>query len=202
MTSAPGGQPREPQAAMSVSVTLAELADVAFRTPNGGSVNAGALHLLLRGLLEHLRLQDASTQLSEDERGLLEPGAGAGGRPRAVVLQAEGRPGSPRGSPSTTEPPTPRQDTDRTGTDACQTTQLTKRMEAIEEGMTKVSSHPWECAHLQRGARLLAWPCAGHHPALHGVLPYTGMCPCGASPMQGLVHGDLCCPKTGEPGKV
>ncbi|XP_027324871.3 uncharacterized protein C16orf96 homolog isoform X1 [Anas platyrhynchos] len=139
VTSAPGGQPREPQAAMSVSVTLAELADVAFRTPNGGSVNAGALHLLLRGLLEHLRLQDASTQLSEDERGLLEPGAGAGGRPRAVVLQAEGRPGSPRGSPSTTEPPTPRQDTDRTGTDACQTTQLTKRMEAIEEGMTKVT---------------------------------------------------------------
>lgn len=190
---------------MSVSVTLAELADVAFRTPNGGSVNAGALHLLLRGLLEHLRLQDASTQLSEDERGLLEPGAGAGGRPRALVLQAEGRPGSPRGSPGTAEPPSPRQDTGRPGTDTCQTTQLTKRMEAIEEGMTKVSSRPRQGAHLQWGAShagLLAWPCAGRHPALHGVLPYTGMCPCGASPMQGLLPGDLCCPKTGEPGKV
>lgn len=41
---------------MSVAVTLAELADVAFRTPRGCSVNAGALQLLLRGLLEHLRL--------------------------------------------------------------------------------------------------------------------------------------------------
>ncbi|XP_047922602.2 uncharacterized protein C16orf96 homolog isoform X1 [Anser cygnoides] len=124
---------------MSVSVTLAELADVAFRTPNSGSVNAGALHLLLRGLLEHLRLQDASTQVSEDERGLLEPGAGAGGRPRAPLLQAEGQPGCPGGSPGTAELPTPRRDGGRPGTDTWQTAQLTERMEVIEEGMTKVT---------------------------------------------------------------
>ncbi|XP_040431027.1 uncharacterized protein C16orf96 homolog isoform X4 [Cygnus olor] len=124
---------------MSVSVRLAELADVAFRTPNSGSVNAGALHLLLRGLLEHLRPQDASTQVSEDERGLLEPGAGAGGRPRALLLQAEGQPGCPGGSPGTAELPTPRQDVGRPGTDSWQTAQLTKRMEVIEEGMTKVT---------------------------------------------------------------
>uniref|UniRef100_A0A8B9IH18 Uncharacterized protein n=1 Tax=Anser cygnoides TaxID=8845 RepID=A0A8B9IH18_ANSCY len=124
---------------MSVSVTLAELADVAFRTPNSGSVNAGALHLLLRGLLEHLRLQDASTQVSEDERGLLEPGAGAGGRPRAPLLQAEGQPGCPGGSPGTAELPTPRRDGGRPGTNTWQTAQLTERMEVIEEGMTKVT---------------------------------------------------------------
>ncbi|XP_035195354.1 uncharacterized protein C16orf96 homolog [Oxyura jamaicensis] len=124
---------------MSVSVTLAELADVAFRTPNSGSINAGALHLLLRGLLEHLRLQDASTQVSEDERGLLEPRAGAAGRPRSLLLQPEGQPGCPSGSPGTVELPTPRQDVGRPDTDTWQTAQLTKRMEMIEEGMTKVT---------------------------------------------------------------
>lgn len=159
---------------MSVSVTLAELADVAFRTPNSGSVNAGALHLLLRGLLEHLRLQDASTQVSEDERGLLEPGAGAGGRPRAPLLQAEGQPGCPGGSPGTAELPTPRRDGGRPGTDTWQTAQLTERMEVIEEGMTKVRSHPRRGARLQRGASragLLARSYA------FIMLPYTVSCP-------------------------
>ncbi|XP_021267539.1 uncharacterized protein C16orf96 homolog [Numida meleagris] len=116
---------------MSVAVTLADLADIAFRTPHGCSINAGALQLLLRGLLEHLQLQDAATNLSEDERGLLQPEVSA--KPR-ILLQ----PGRPSGPLGTTElqshgqaPSTPAADTE-------QMVQLTKRMEVIEEGMTKV----------------------------------------------------------------
>ncbi|XP_052535678.1 uncharacterized protein C16orf96 homolog isoform X6 [Tympanuchus pallidicinctus] len=117
---------------MSVAVTLAELADVAFRTARGCGVNAGALQLLLRGLLEHLRLQNAATHLSEDERGLLQPEVSA--RPPILL-----HPGHSGGSLGVTEllssgqgPGTPAADTE-------QMVQLRKRIEVIEEGMTKVT---------------------------------------------------------------
>ncbi|XP_042684100.1 uncharacterized protein C16orf96 homolog [Centrocercus urophasianus] len=117
---------------MSVAVTLVELADVAFRTARGCGVNAGALQLLLRGLLEHLRLQNAATHLSEDERGVLQPEVSA--RPPILL-----RPGHPGGSLGVTEllssgqgPGTPTADTE-------QMVQLRKRIEVIEEGMTKVT---------------------------------------------------------------
>ncbi|XP_072205752.1 uncharacterized protein C16orf96 homolog isoform X4 [Excalfactoria chinensis] len=117
---------------MSVAVTLAELADVAFRTPHGCSINAGALQLLLRGLLEHLRLQDAATHLSEDERGLLQPEVGV--KPR--VLLHPGHPGGPLG---VTELLSCRQGPDAPTADTEQVVQLMKRVEMIEEGMAKVT---------------------------------------------------------------
>ncbi|POI25045.1 hypothetical protein CIB84_011205 [Bambusicola thoracicus] len=117
---------------MSVAVTLAELADVAFRTPRGCSVNAGALRLLLRGLLEHLRLQDAATHLSEDERGLLQPELSA--MPRIVL-----HPGHPGGPLGVTELPSCGQGPGTPAADTEQIVQLRKRIEVIEEGMTKVT---------------------------------------------------------------
>ncbi|XP_015732762.1 uncharacterized protein C16orf96 homolog isoform X2 [Coturnix japonica] len=114
---------------MSVAVTLAELAEVAFRTPHGCSINAGALQLLLRALLEHLRLQDAATSLSEDERGLLQHEGS--GKPRVLL-----HPGGPLG---VTEPLSSRQNHGTQTSDTEQVVQLMKRVEMIEEGMTKVT---------------------------------------------------------------
>lgn len=150
---------------MSVAVTLAELADVAFRTARGCGVNAGALQLLLRGLLEHLRLQNAATHLSEDERGLLQPEVSA--RPPILL-----HPGHPGGSLGVTELPSSGQGPGMLAADTEQMVQLRKRIEVIEEGMTKVRSHP-------------------QHPA-----------PCSAVPVLCRVHvpRDVSSDRTGEPG--
>ncbi|XP_076207372.1 uncharacterized protein C16orf96 homolog [Aptenodytes patagonicus] len=121
---------------MSVTITLAELADMAFGTADGGSPRVGALRLLLRGLLEHLHPQEATAQVGEDERRLLEPVAG--GKPCSLRQQpwlgrAEGQPSRPSGPPGTAELPAP----GRPAAEAWQMVQLKKRMEVTEEGMTK-----------------------------------------------------------------
>ncbi|XP_048189068.1 uncharacterized protein C16orf96 homolog [Perognathus longimembris pacificus] len=50
---------------MSTSLTLAELTNIAI--PKCGVVNFGALHLVLRGILEHLHLEELKKDLSGDE---------------------------------------------------------------------------------------------------------------------------------------
>ncbi|XP_010718056.1 uncharacterized protein LOC104913476 [Meleagris gallopavo] len=88
--------------------------------------------LLLRGLLEHLRLQNAATHLSEDEKGLLQPELSA----RPPILLHPGHPGGPLG---VTELPSSGQGPGTPAADAEQMVQLRKRIEVIEEGMTKVT---------------------------------------------------------------
>ncbi|XP_026714443.1 uncharacterized protein C16orf96 homolog isoform X2 [Athene cunicularia] len=124
---------------MNVTITLAELADMAFGTASGGSP---LVRSLLRGLLEHLQPQEATAQVGEDERGLLEPTATvAGGKPSSIHQQrrpslgrAEGQPSYRSEPPGTAEPPAP----DRAGTKEWQMLQLKKRMEVTKEGMMKV----------------------------------------------------------------
>ncbi|XP_074741607.1 uncharacterized protein C16orf96 homolog [Strix uralensis] len=112
---------------------------MAFGTANGGSP---LVRSLLRGLLEHLHPQEATAQVGEDERGLLEPTASvAGGKPSSLHQQrrpwlgrAEGQPSHCSEPPGTAEPPAP----GRAATKEWQMLQLKKRMEVTEEGMTKV----------------------------------------------------------------
>ncbi|CAM9523538.1 unnamed protein product [Bubo scandiacus] len=124
---------------MNVTITLAELADMAFGTANGRSP---LVRSLLHGLLEPLHPQEATAQVGEDERGLLEPTASvAGGKPSSLHQQrrpwlgrAEGQPSHRSEPPGTAEPPAP----GRAATKEWQMLQLKKRMEVTEEGMTKV----------------------------------------------------------------
>lgn len=88
---------------------------------------------------------DAATHLSEDERGLLQPEVRAGPR----VLLHPSHPGGPLG---VTELPSCGQGPGVPAADTEQIVQLRKRIEVIEEGMTKVRSHP-------------------QHPALHSGVP-------------------------------
>ncbi|KAM6077578.1 uncharacterized protein C16orf96 homolog [Theristicus caerulescens] len=106
---------------------------MAFGTAEGGSPQVGALRVLLRGLLEHLCPQEATAQVREDERGLLE--AVAGEKPCSLHQQrqpwlgrAEGQPSRPSKPPGAAELPAPGK----------QMVQLKKRMEVTEEGMMKI----------------------------------------------------------------
>ncbi|KAM6350758.1 uncharacterized protein C16orf96 homolog isoform 2-T6 [Alca torda] len=126
---------------MSVTITLAELVDLAFGTADGNTPQVGALRILLRGLLEHLPLQEAPAQVREDERGLPEPVTSmAGGKPcsrrqqrRPWLGRAEGQPSHPSGPLGTPELPAP----GRPAAKEWQMVQLRKRMEVTEEVMAK-----------------------------------------------------------------
>ncbi|XP_054068566.1 uncharacterized protein C16orf96 homolog isoform X2 [Rissa tridactyla] len=127
---------------MSVTITLAELADLAFGTADGNSPQVGALRILLRGLLENLPPQEAPAQVREDERGLPEPVTGVARRKCCSLRQqrrpwlgrAEGQPSRPSGPPGTPELPAP----GGPAAEEWQMVQLRKRMEVTEEVMAKV----------------------------------------------------------------
>ncbi|XP_074454175.1 uncharacterized protein C16orf96 homolog [Larus michahellis] len=127
---------------MSVTITLAELADLAFGTADGNSPQVGALRILLRGLLENLPPQEAPAQVREDERGLPEPVTGVARRKCCSLRQqrrpwlgrAEGQPSHPSGPPGTPELPAP----GGPAAEEWQMVQLRKRMEVTEEVMAKV----------------------------------------------------------------
>ncbi|XP_032854189.2 uncharacterized protein C16orf96 homolog [Tyto alba] len=115
---------------MSVTITLAELADMAFGTAGGGGP---LVRGLLRGLLEHLHPPEAAGRAGEDERGVLEPSACAP-RGKPGSLHQQGQPSHSSGPLGTAEPPAP----GMAASKEWQMVQLTKRMEVAEEGMTKV----------------------------------------------------------------
>ncbi|XP_014791703.1 PREDICTED: uncharacterized protein C16orf96 homolog [Calidris pugnax] len=127
---------------MSVTVTLAELADLAFGMANGGNPQVGAFRILLRGLLEHLCPQEAVAQVGENERSPSEPTARvARGKPSSLHQQrqlwqgrAEGQPSRPSRPLGTAELPA----LGRQAAEEWQMVQLKKRMEVTEEGMAKV----------------------------------------------------------------
>nr|XP_013795410.1 PREDICTED: uncharacterized protein C16orf96 homolog [Apteryx mantelli mantelli] len=141
---------------MSSSITLAELADIAIGTPNVGSVNFNALHVLLRGILEHLHLQDVTAEVSEEEREFLKPAAGvAMAMAKAAGAAAEGKSCSLfhemqlrlgrvesqlsrlNGPPSTAELLAHSQAPGKPAADMWQMMQLKKKVEMNEEGVTK-----------------------------------------------------------------
>lgn len=145
---------------MSVTITLAELADMAFGTADGPQISA--LRVLLRGLLEHLHPQEAAAQVGENERGLLEPVAG--GKPCSLHQQRRPWLGRAEGQLSCPSGPL------GTGTLG----PLKKRMEVTEEGMTKVRNHPLDGAHPWQGAT--TGSCSVWPPALCSILSYRGSC--------------------------
>lgn len=161
---------------MSVTITLAELADLAFGTADGNSPQVGALRILLRGLLENLPPQEAPAQVREDERGLPEPVTGVARRKCCSLRQqrrpwlgrAEGQPSHPSGPPGTPELPAP----GGPAAEEWQMVQLRKRMEVTEEVMAKVRNHPPGGACPRQGPT----PCPTRSPALCSVLPYRGSC--------------------------
>ncbi|XP_025963547.2 uncharacterized protein C16orf96 homolog [Dromaius novaehollandiae] len=139
---------------MSFSMTLAELADIAIGTPDVGSVNFNALHVLLHGILEHLHLRDATAEVSEDERELLKPAAGvavakaagatAEGKSCSLFHEMQQRLGRVEsqlsrlnGPPSTAELLAHSQAPGKPAADMWQMMQLKKKVETNEEGVTK-----------------------------------------------------------------
>lgn len=178
---------------------------MAFGTADGGGPQVGGL---LRGLPRHLHPQEARAQVGEDEgspgshrrcgRGeaLLLPSA------EAAVAGEGGGAAEPdqRAAGHTAELPAPG------GAAAMewQMVRLKKRVEATEEGMTKVRSHPRQGTGHAAASLLLAHRscptechsrlCPVPHPALRGVLPYAMCCPmqrpawCGILPYSVLPH--------------
>ncbi|XP_030068228.1 uncharacterized protein C16orf96 homolog isoform X2 [Microcaecilia unicolor] len=60
---------------MSLSLSFAELVNLALGTPELGSVNFNVLHMFLHGLLQHFKISDVRRVISADEEELFKPSA-------------------------------------------------------------------------------------------------------------------------------
>nr|XP_033770423.1 uncharacterized protein C16orf96 homolog isoform X2 [Geotrypetes seraphini] len=60
---------------MSLSLSFAELVNLALGTPELGSVNFNVLHIFLHGLLEHFKISEVRRAISPDEEEFFKPSA-------------------------------------------------------------------------------------------------------------------------------
>ncbi|XP_063791499.1 uncharacterized protein C16orf96 homolog [Pseudophryne corroboree] len=133
-----------------MSVSFKELVNLAIGSPEPGAVNFNALHSLLHGLLEHLQLGDIQRKLSQEEREFIQPGlvsAHDSAKPPTLfhqlqdrVAQMETRLHHLDSLPSSTSLLHASHAQNKPIEEMWQLMQLKKKVEASEDGVSKVMS--------------------------------------------------------------